>query len=113
VARHADAWNAAWFGLPNERFEQRRADLLTACAAEGRDPASVEVTVGLTIDSETGGTGRPTAANALPADVDAVARAFDAWRDLGVGHLQVDLRPADERMVGVLVAARAKHRGGR
>jgi probable F420-dependent oxidoreductase len=111
VARHADAWNAAWFGLPNERFEQRRADLLMACEAEGRDPAGLEVTVGLTIDSETGDPGRPGAPDALPADVDAVARAFDAWRDLGVGHVQVDLRPADERTVGVLAAARAKHRG--
>ena len=112
TARHADAWNAAWFGLPNERFEQRRADLLAACEAEGRDPASLEVTVGLTIDSKTGGPGRPTAADALPADVDTVARALDAWRALGVGHVQVDLRPVDERTVGVLVAARAKHRGG-
>ena len=52
AARHADAWNAAWFGFPNERFGQRRADLLAACEAEGRDPATLEVTVGLTIDSE-------------------------------------------------------------
>jgi hypothetical protein len=69
------------------------------------------LTVGLTIDSETGGPGRPAASDALPADVDAVARGLDAWRDLGVGHVQVDLRPVDERTVGVLVAARAKHRG--
>ena len=113
VARHADAWNAAWFGLPNERFEQRRADLLTACEAESRDPATLEMTVGLTIDGETGDPGRPGPPDALPANVDAVARAFDAWRDLGVGHVQVDLRPADERTVGVLAAARAKHRGER
>jgi probable F420-dependent oxidoreductase len=111
VARHADAWNAAWFGLPNERFEQRRADLLAACEAEGRDPGTLEVTVGLTIDSELGTGGRPGAQDALPADVDVVARALDAWRDLGVGHAQVDLRPADERTVAVLVAARAKHLG--
>ena len=48
---------------------------------------------------------------ALPADVDAVARALDAWRAEGVGHLQVDLRPADERTIEVLLAARAKHLG--
>lgn len=111
VARHADAWNAAWFGFPNERFTQRRADLVAACEAEGRDPATLEVTVGLTIDSETGGPGRPAAPDALPADADTVARALDAWRDLGVGHVQVDMRPADERTIGVLVAAAAKHRG--
>jgi alkanesulfonate monooxygenase SsuD/methylene tetrahydromethanopterin reductase-like flavin-dependent oxidoreductase (luciferase family) len=111
VARHADAWNTAWFGFPNERFSQRRADLGLACEAEGRDPATVAITVGLTLDCETSSGGRPAAADALPGDVDTVARALDAWRDLGVAHVQVDLRPADERSVDVLVAARAKHRG--
>jgi probable F420-dependent oxidoreductase len=115
AARHADAWNAAWFGFPNERFAERRAYLLAACQAEGRDPATLEVTVGLTIDSKTGSEvgagGRPGAPDALPADIDTVARALDAWRDLGVGHVQADLRPADERTVGVLVAARARHLG--
>ncbi len=111
AARHADAWNAAWFGLPDERFAQRRADLAAACEAEGRDPATLEVTVGLTIDTEAAAGGRPGAADALLPEVDAVARALDAWRDLGVGHVQVDLRPVDDRTIDVLLAARAKHRG--
>ena len=111
AARHADAWNAAWFGLPDERFEARRAGLLAACEAEGRDPDTLEVTVGLTIDGEAAAGGRPGSADALPSEVDAVARALDAWRDQGVGHVQVDLRPADERTLGVLVAATARHRG--
>lgn len=110
VARHADSWNAAWFGFPNERFDGRRKDLLAACEAEGRDPATLEVTVGLTIDGETGAAGRPSAPDALPADVDTVVRALDAWRDLGVGHVQVDLRPVDERTLGVLVEAATRHR---
>ena len=112
VARHADSWNAAWFGLPTERFHQRRADLVAACDAEGRDPATVEVTVGVTIDAEAPAEGRPMADNALAPDVDGIARALDAWRDLGVGHLQVDLRPAEPKLVDLLAAATAKHRGG-
>ena len=110
TARHADAWNAAWFGLPNERFAQRRADLVAACEAEGRDPATLEVTAGLTLDAE-GPSTRPGAADALPPNVDAVARALDAWRDLGVGHVQVDLQPVEERTIDILAAARAKHAG--
>jgi hypothetical protein len=47
----------------------------------------------------------------LPPDVDAVARALDAWRDLGIRHVQVDLRPVDERTIDILAAARAKHLG--
>ena len=112
VARHADSWNAAWFGLPTERFHQRRADLVAACDTEGRDPATVEVTVGVTIDAEAPAEGRPMADNALAPDVDEIARALDAWRDLGVGHLQVDLRPAEPKLVDLLAAATAKHRGG-
>lgn len=112
VARHADAWNVAWFGMPTERFTQRRADLVAACEAEGRDPATVEVTVGLTIDAAAASGGRPGAANALPPDVDAVVRALDAWRDLGVGHVQVDLRPAGEATIELLAGAAARHRGG-
>lgn len=111
VARHADAWNAAWFGFPDERFAARRADLVAACEAEGRDPAGIEVTAGVTIDSGTDDNPRPGSPAALPADVDTVARALDAWRDLGVGHVQVDLRPADEGTIEVLLAARAKHLG--
>ena len=111
TARWADAWNAAWFGLPDERFAQRRADLVTACEAEGRDPAIVEITTGITIDNEAAAGGRPGAPDFLPADPDVIARALDAWRDLGVGHVQVDLRPADERTIEVLLEARAAHRG--
>lgn len=111
TARHADAWNAAWFGFPNERFAQRRADLVAGCEAEGRDPATIEITVGLTMDSETSAGGRPGAPDALAPDVDEVARALDAWRDLGIGHVQVDLRPVNEAMIDVLVTARARHRG--
>ena len=112
TARHADAWNAAWFGMPTDRFRTRRAELVAACEAEGRDPAAVEVTVGLVIDSQAPAEGRPIPADALPPDVDAVARALDAWRDLGVGHVQFDLRPNGTRLVELLAAAAAKHRGG-
>ena len=59
-----------------------------------------------------GAVGAPRRGRALPPDVDAVARAFDAWRDLGVGHVQVDLRPVEERTIDILLAARAKHLGG-
>ncbi len=111
TARYADAWNAAWFGFPTDRFHERRADLVAACEAEGRDPATLEVTVGVTLDSERAAGGRPGSADSLAPDVDEVARALDAWRDLGVGHVQVDLRPAAERTIEILLAARAKHLG--
>jgi probable F420-dependent oxidoreductase len=111
VARHADAWNTAWFGFPNERSDARIADLHAACAAEGRDPATLEITIGLTVDAQLGETERPGAADALPPDEDTIARALDAWRDRGVGTVQVAVQPVDERTIELLVHAREKHLG--
>ena len=112
TARYADAWNTAWFGFPDERYQGRVADLRRACEAEGRDPATMEVTVGVIVDTgPEGGDNEDDPSTALRPDVDEIARAFDAWRELGVGHLQVNLRPADERAVDLLIAARAKHLG--
>ena len=113
VARHADAWNTAWFGLPDERYTQRHADLLRACERMDRDPSTLEVTVGLTIDAASDGVGRPLPPNALPPEADAIARALDAWRDLGVGHVQVDLRPAGTAVIDLLADATALHRSVR
>ncbi len=108
TAQHADAWNAAWFGVPSERFDTRRAQLVEACEAEGRDAATLEVTAGLIVDAAT------TEANAdsLPPDADAIAGALDAWRDVGIGHVQLNLQPTTPALVEVVAAAAAKHRGG-
>jgi probable F420-dependent oxidoreductase len=111
AARYADAWNAAWFGFPGDRYDERVGNLRRACEAEARDPATMEITVGLTVDAESAADARPGPEQALRPDVDEIARALDAWRELGVGHVQVSLQPADERTVEVLLRARARHLG--
>ena len=63
------------------------------------------------MDTQTGDAARPGAPEALPPDEDAIARAFDAWRDQGTGTVQVDLRPVDERTIELLLHAREKHLG--
>src|SRR6266581_1451708 len=48
VARYADAWNTAWHVEPTvvkERYEQFKK----VCAAVGRDPAAIELTVGTVV----------------------------------------------------------------
>jgi alkanesulfonate monooxygenase SsuD/methylene tetrahydromethanopterin reductase-like flavin-dependent oxidoreductase (luciferase family) len=111
TARHADAWNTAWYGVPDERYTSRRADLQAALDAEGRDASTLTVTVGITVDREAAAGGRPGAAGAIASDPDEIARALDAWRELGVGHVQVDLRPADERTIEALLEGRRRFLG--
>jgi probable F420-dependent oxidoreductase len=97
TARWADSWNTAWYGHPDERFAQQRDDLHAACAAEGRDPASVEVTVGMVI----GGGERPGRVAPEPA---AVRDALAAWREQGVGQVICWPFPTDPPTVEALLA---------
>jgi probable F420-dependent oxidoreductase len=103
TARWADAWNTAWYGMPDERWATRRCDLVAACEAEGRDPATLELTVGLSVGED--------GATSLSRDADALAAALDRWRDEGVGTVQVSVGDLDERGVEAVLAARASHRG--
>jgi len=93
VARWADAWNTAWYASPDERFAETRAAFRDACAAEGRDPAEIEVTVGMLV-----GEGE----RMTPRDPAAVADALAAWRNEGVGHLICWLDPTDAVAVDAL-----------
>ncbi|WP_412542579.1 LLM class flavin-dependent oxidoreductase [Longispora sp. K20-0274] len=74
TARYADAWNTAWYPHPNALLDQRLADLRTALDAEGRDPATLRTTVGMT---------------APQTDAGELARAIDAFAALGVDDLIV------------------------
>jgi probable F420-dependent oxidoreductase len=95
TAVHADAWNTAWFGVPDDRLAQRLAGMRAACADVGRDPASLEVTVGVTVKAEAGEEwSRPGAPAALLAEPDVVADGLHAYAALGVGHVQLDVQPA-------------------
>ena len=49
TARYADAWNTAWFGLPDDLLHRRLAELNAALEAEGRDPATLRRTVGMEV----------------------------------------------------------------
>lgn len=78
VATWADAWNTAWYGRPNDRFFTLRDRLHNACEKQGRDPGTVEVTVGMLV-----GEGE----RKVPRTADAIAEALSVWREQGVGHV--------------------------
>lgn len=102
TARHADAWNTAWYGMPDQRLSQQLADMDAALDAEGRDPATLRRTVGM--DS---GLVNPDGAgsDSLAGSADALARAIDAYERLGIDDLIVLLQPASQAALDQLARA--------
>lgn len=73
TARFADEWNT--WGNPDGAGE-RRARLLAACDAVGRDPATMRSSVNALVEigGEPGGSGRPLLAGSADAIVDQIGR---------------------------------------
>ena len=110
TAQYADSWNTAWLGPP-EPLAARRADLETACVDVGRDPKTLEVTVGINVsykDTEDApGTETPPRLSGSPQKI---AAALDAYRTLGVGHLICGLAPDTPASMSAFAEAVALHR---
>jgi alkanesulfonate monooxygenase SsuD/methylene tetrahydromethanopterin reductase-like flavin-dependent oxidoreductase (luciferase family) len=101
AARHADIWNEAWFGPPDVRWARLREDLDAACRKVGRDPATLERTVGVNVriaDLLPGaGADRDEDASAerrLTGDADEIAAGIAAYAADGTGHLIAALEPS-------------------
>lgn len=103
VARHADAWNAAWYG-PREaatELEDLIKRLREACIAEGRDPGEITLTAGLFVSfralQQPGDEDPPE--SAISGDTEAVGQAIAAYRELGIEHVIVHLWPRNAAAV--------------
>jgi probable F420-dependent oxidoreductase len=96
TARHADAWNTAWFTAPDERLNQRLADMRAALEAEGRDPATLRRTVGMDCDL---------------TDAGALARRIDDYERLGIDDLIVGFQPVTRESLDLLARAVAIRAG--
>jgi alkanesulfonate monooxygenase SsuD/methylene tetrahydromethanopterin reductase-like flavin-dependent oxidoreductase (luciferase family) len=109
---HVDAWNAwfTWFGNSVDGYRELRATVDQACAAAGRDPASVERTVALFVQfpgaqgRQLGDLSRPDVV-ALPHEPARLAAALRAFAAEGIGHVQLVLDPITERTVRALEPA--------
>ena len=104
AARYADAWNINGFGLPDERLSHVLGQLDEALDAEGRDPASIERTIGVTV-RHPDVTVAPSDEPAFRGDADAMAAMFRAYDDLGVDHLILEAGPKTEASIEWVAAA--------
>lgn len=96
VVKHADIWNTAWLG-PASQLPPRMEGLSAALAAAGRDPASLEITVGINVvlpeyaDEE-----HPpleVIEQSITGSPEELAEHLRAYAEMGVGHVQVALEP--------------------
>ena len=92
ASRYGDAWNNNGFGLPDERLRTDLRRLDESLEAAGRDPTTMERTIGVTVrhpdvavdpDDEPAFQGTPR----------ELATVFDAYTDLGVDHLILEVGP--------------------
>jgi alkanesulfonate monooxygenase SsuD/methylene tetrahydromethanopterin reductase-like flavin-dependent oxidoreductase (luciferase family) len=105
VARHADAWNTAWFGRPDDRIRRRLSDLEEALAAEGRDPTTLRRTVGMDVqDPDAAPSGGP---DGVPfrGSVSELVEALDEHAELGFDDVIVGLDPRSEQSLDRLAEA--------
>ena len=93
VAEHADQWNAAWYGHPDEadQLRTRLGDLRAALDATGRDPSTLTITVGIFVAVE--GAEGDVPERALRGSVEEIGRALAGYADLGVDHLIAHVFP--------------------
>lgn len=116
VARHADAWNAAWYGrrAGAGELEQRIARLRDACAAEGRELAEITLTVGLfaSFPALHRAEDEDPPANAISGDAEEVGAALAEYGELGIEHLIVHLWPPNAGAVRELGRAAEVARAG-
>lgn len=104
VARHADAWNAAWYGHPDKAHElrERIGRLREAMARAGREPSTLELTAGVFVAVADDPEAPDVAIRGSTAEIGA---ALAGYRALGIGHLVVHLWPRTAAAVEQLAAA--------
>ncbi len=104
AARHADGWQTAWYGLPDERFERDRGRLAEACRAAGRTTGP-ELFVGLEVQAGNEG-GDPH----LSLDPVAIEDGLHAWAEVGAAHAQLGVWPATPQAFAVVLDGIARFR---
>ncbi len=115
TARHADAWNLAWFGLPDERLGRVRGELIDACRRVGREPASLAVTVGVNVRYPKVGPPAATEAPTGPAltgTPEQIAAGLAAHAEAGASQVIASLDPCTPATVDEFAEAVRIQRAG-
>ncbi len=110
VARYADSWNTAWFKRPDDRLHERLAALDAALEAEGRDPATLERTIGLVV-RDPDQPSKEEGEDWFAGGVDELAELLREYEQLGFAHAIVITEPRTTRSIERLAEAARLSRG--
>lgn len=110
IAQYADQWNTAWLGGP-QQLAERLTRIRDACAAVGRDPATLAVTVGVQVAFPDLGETRSMAREPLGGSAEALAEAFHGYEQAGAAHLIMNPTPYGLPALERLIAAIGLYRG--
>ncbi|HEV2072727.1 MAG TPA: LLM class flavin-dependent oxidoreductase [Thermomicrobiales bacterium] len=95
TARYADQWTTDWLG-PVSKVKEEIGKVRAACEAEGRDPATLTITGGVTVAYPDLGNlpaWMSTSDSYLTGDAEGLAAQLISYRDLGVDHILTNLYP--------------------
>jgi probable F420-dependent oxidoreductase len=107
VAKHADQWNGAWYGFPEQADDlgERLANVRRALDDAGRDHASLVLTAGISVVFEGAKPSAPE--RSIRGTPDEIADALAGYADLGIAHLIAHVYPRSADSVRRLADAAA------
>jgi alkanesulfonate monooxygenase SsuD/methylene tetrahydromethanopterin reductase-like flavin-dependent oxidoreductase (luciferase family) len=114
TAELADAWNTCWLGRASE-LPQRVAELRAACSDVGRDPATLDVTVGQIVTTPESNQNRDESDSAARFEFTSAENLAGEWQQFeeqGVAHLIVWPQPYESECVQLVTAALRNYRAG-
>jgi alkanesulfonate monooxygenase SsuD/methylene tetrahydromethanopterin reductase-like flavin-dependent oxidoreductase (luciferase family) len=114
TAELGDAWNTCWLGRAAE-LPPRLAELHVACSGVGRDPATLDVTVGQIVATPKATQDREQSDSTGRFEFSSAAVLADEWRNFreqGVAHLIVWPQPFESDCLQLVTAALRNYRVG-
>ena len=112
TARHADAWNLAWFGLPDERLAGVRGGAGRGLRARRPRPGDADDTVGVTVRYPTEPGAEHVARAASTGTAEEIAAGLRAHAEAGADHVIASSTRARGETVAVFAEAVALFRAG-
>jgi FMNH2-dependent dimethyl sulfone monooxygenase len=106
AAKHADAWNTAWYGMPDEQLRSRLDALEAALVGADRDPTTIRRTVGVWVEDPELIPEQDRDPEAFAGSTPDLTRLFAAYNQLGIDDLIFGLTPMSIQSLERLAAAR-------